>query len=146
MPHLLFLTGKLAEPALRRTLADLAPRAGFEYSVAVLPITVVALATTPWIARHLTLPEGIDRVIVPGLCTGDLALLTQAWNGVSVERGPKDLRDLPDFFGAAGPPSDYGAYDIAILAEINHAPRWPLPELLAKARQARADGADVIDL
>ena len=68
-PHLLFVTGKLAEPALRRTLADLAPRAGFDYSVAVLPITVVALATTPWIARHLSVPDGIDRVILPGLCT-----------------------------------------------------------------------------
>ena len=51
--HLLFVTGKLAEPSLRRTLEELAPRVGFEYSVVVLPITVVALATTPWIARHL---------------------------------------------------------------------------------------------
>ena len=51
-PHLLFVTGKLAETALRQTLQDLAPRAGFDYSVAVLPITVAALAATPWIARH----------------------------------------------------------------------------------------------
>src|SRR5262245_22098779 len=43
--HLLFVTGKLAEPALRRTLRDLSDRAGFDHSVAVLPITVVALAT-----------------------------------------------------------------------------------------------------
>ena len=54
MPHYVFLTGKLAEPALRRVLAGLAPAAGFEYTVAVLPITVAALATTPWIARHFT--------------------------------------------------------------------------------------------
>jgi len=46
MPRILFLTGKLAEPALRRTLAEVAPRAGFEPMVIVLPITVVALATT----------------------------------------------------------------------------------------------------
>src|SRR5579884_2389422 len=71
-PHLLFVTGKLAEPSLRRTLEELAPRAGFDYSVAVLPITVIALATTPWIARHLTVPSGVDRVILPGLCLGDL--------------------------------------------------------------------------
>src|SRR5438552_13504380 len=94
-PHLLFVTGKLAEPALRRTLAELAPRAGFDFSVAVLPITVVALAPTSWIARHLRVPPGIDRVLLPGLCLGDLAGVTQQV-GVPVERGPQDLRDVPD--------------------------------------------------
>ena len=71
-PHLLLVTGKLAEPALRRLLADLAGRAGFDFSVAVLPITVVALATTPWVARHLSVPPGIDRVLLPGLCGATL--------------------------------------------------------------------------
>src|SRR5205807_10069360 len=96
-PLLLFVTGKLAEPSLRRTLADLAPRAGFDFSVAVLPITVVALATTPWVARHLAVPPGIDRVILPGLCQGGLEAV-RARTGADVERGPGDLRDLPEFF------------------------------------------------
>lgn len=147
MPHLLFVTGKLAEPALRRMLAELAPRVGFDYTVAVLPITVVALATVPWISRHLTPPGGIDRAILPGLCSGDLDELARVWGGLPIERGPKDLRDLPEYFGTGGqPPAGYGAFDIAILAEINHAPRLTITELLVRARQAAADGADVIDL
>src|SRR5579864_4459488 len=97
-PHLLFVTGKLAEPSLERTLAEIAPQAGFEFHIAVLPITVAALATTPWVARHLTPPPQIERVILPGLCSGDLAAI-EAVAHVPVERGPKDLRDLPEFFG-----------------------------------------------
>ena len=146
MPHILFLTGKLAEPSLRRMLADLAPRVGFEYSVGVLPITVAALATTRWIARHHT-PVQVDRIILPGLCNGDLDVLKQAWGDILIEKGPNDLRDLPDYFGSVGKgETDYGKHDIEILAEINHAPRLPLDEIIRIAKKAHADGANVIDL
>jgi dihydropteroate synthase-like protein len=143
--RLLFVTGKLAEPALRRLLAKLAPQAGIEYEVAVLPITVAALATTPWIARHLTAPANIARIILPGLCAGDPADVARA-AGVAAEHGPKDLRDLPDFFGAPPPPTSYGAYNIAILAEINHVPRLSRSEIIGQARRYRDAGADIIDL
>src|SRR5207244_13329707 len=68
----------------------------FDFSVAVLPITVAALATAPWIARHLDVPPGVDRVVLPGLCQGDLEPV-RARAGTTVERGPGDLRDLPEF-------------------------------------------------
>ena len=43
-------------------------------------------------------------------------------------------------------PSNYGAFDIEILAEINSAHRLSRDELLRIARRYRQDGADVIDL
>src|SRR5262249_44555359 len=109
-PHLLFVTGKLAEPSLRRTVTELAAQADFDYSVAVLPITVAALATTPWIAKHLTIPENVNRILLPGLCAGDLEEVARP-RGVVIERGPKDLLDLPEHFGGGEKPkSDYGSY------------------------------------
>ncbi len=86
--------------------------------------------------------EAFDRIVLPGLCPGDLAVLAH----LPVERGPKDLRELPEYFGKQTTQANYGTHDIAILAEINHAPRLPLPELLAKARKAHNNGADLIDL
>src|SRR5439155_193086 len=59
--RVLFVTGKLAEPALRRTLAEMAP--AFAYDIAVMKITVAALMTTPWIARFLAVPPGTDLVL-----------------------------------------------------------------------------------
>ena len=146
-PRILFVTGKLAEPALRRVLVELAPRAGFEPEVAVLPITVAALLTTDWVARHLAPPPaGVDRVVLPGLCRGDVAEVARA-AGAPTDRGPKDLWDLPEYFGRrAGPPPGYGAWDIEILAEINHAPQKSLGDVLVAARRYVEAGAEVIDL
>ena len=145
-PRILFVTGKLAEPSLRRVLAELAPRAGFEAEVAVMPITVAALLTTDWIARHLHLPEAVQRVILPGYTRGELERI-RVPEGVTVERGPKDVRDLPDHFGKPrGQPAGYGTFDIEILAEINHAARLTMEEILSLAKKYRADGADIIDL
>jgi dihydropteroate synthase-like protein len=146
-PRFLFITGKLAEPALRRVVDDLAPKAGFEPHVAVLPITVAALMTTNWVARHLPkLPSRFDRVVLPGFCRGEVEEVSRAADAPTV-RGPLDLRDLPEFFGnRSGPPPGYGAFDIEILAEVNHAPQKTLDAILAEARRYRASGADLIDL
>jgi dihydropteroate synthase-like protein len=143
--HIHFVTGRLAEHSLRTIVGLLAAEADFAYSIDVLPITVAALMTPEWIARRIQTPTGTTRVLVPGYCDGDLSPIQEA-AGAPVERGPRDLRELPRFFGQTSPPSDYGAYDIEVIAEINHCPQLPLDEILAQAKQLSADGADVIDV
>ena len=59
--RILFVTGKLAEPSLRRVLNELQAKVEFDVEVAVMPITVAALMTADWIARHLPAIENIDR-------------------------------------------------------------------------------------
>jgi dihydropteroate synthase-like protein len=67
--------------------------------------------------------------------------------GVPAVLGPRDLRDLPEFFGkSSGPPPEYGNHDIEILAEINNCPKKSPDAILAAARRYRETGADVIDL
>src|SRR5262249_54380923 len=127
-------------------LAELAPKAGFDAEVAVLPITVAALLTTDWVARHLDIPKQVQRIVLPGFCLGELRLIAKP-DQVTVERGPKDLRELPEYFGhRSGPPPGYGAFDIQILAEINYAQKLMRDELLREARRLHGEGADVIDV
>jgi dihydropteroate synthase-like protein len=138
-----FVTGKLAEPALRKVLADMSPP--FAHDVTVLGITVAALMTTSWIARHLAaVPDETDLVLIPGLCEGDPETIRQQV-GVPVEKGPKDLRAIPRYFGRNVPP-DYGAWDIEIVAEINNVPRLTRQEARQTADYFRQSGADIIDI
>lgn len=140
-----FVTGRLAETALREVAGRLAQQLGFGYTIQVMPITVAALMTPAWIAARLEVPPGTTRVIIPGFCGDDMQPIRER-TGVSVEVGPKDLRDLPAFFSQPETPPDWSGYDIQILAEINHAPRLERAALLTVARQYADAGADLIDV
>src|SRR3954463_6554566 len=139
----LFVTGKLAEPALRGTLerAELP----FDYDVAVMKITVAALMTADWIARRLEVPPGGTRIMIPGLCPGDPAVLSRRF-GVPAGKGPADLKRLPAFFGQADARSRYGARDVRVFAEINNVPHLDRELIVHAAEYYRDAGADVIDL
>jgi dihydropteroate synthase-like protein len=144
--HIHFVTGRLAEYSLRSILEPLAGAACFAYSVGVMPITVAALMTPAWIARHIHPPPETTRILLPGYCAGDVGPIAQRVQ-VPIEFGPRDLRQLPEFFGrGTSPQYPYGDYDIQILAEINHAPRLTLNEIRSQARQLADDGADLIDV
>jgi dihydropteroate synthase-like protein len=89
--------------------------------------------------------SGTDLVLIPGLCEGDLQEIAGRV-GVHVEKGPKDLREIPRYFGMAAAARDYGAWDIDILAEINNAPRLTRDTIRRQAEYFHASGADVIDI
>ena len=141
--HILFLTGKLAEKQLRRTLDEMRP--DFHYTVHVLGVTVAALMTAEMIGRRLTDTLGADRVLVPGRCRGDLEALSHVL-GIPVARGPEELHDLPEFFGRAARKPDLSRHDLHIFGEIVEAPQLSIPGIVERARRYQREGADVIDL
>lgn len=143
MVDTLFVTGRLAAEALRATLARL--DLDFDYEIAELSGSVAALMRTEWIARRLPADCGCARVMIPGLSRGDIGLIEQRV-GVPVVRGPKDLKDLPLYFGQERVLEGYGEYHVRIIAEIVEAWDLPLADILAQAEYYRASGADVIDL
>jgi dihydropteroate synthase len=139
----LFVTGKLAAPALHGTLerAELP----FEYDVAVMKITVAALMTTSWIAKRLEVPPDVTRIMIPGMCQGDVDEIGERFD-LPAEKGPADLKRLPAHFGRADARSRYGARDVRVFAEINNVPHLDRERIVEAANYYRDAGADVIDL
>ncbi len=142
--HILFLTGKLAEKRLNRVLESM-ETSDFSYEVRNIGVSVAALMTTDMIKRRLKEMNDVDRIIVPGLCRGDLELLSSDI-GIPVLRGTVDLKDLPTFFGQDCKPIDLSRYDTKIFAEIVDAPMQDIEFILQRAEKYRRDGADVIDV
>ena len=129
--HILFLTGKLAEKQLRRTLEEMAP--DFCWKVQPLGITVAALMTADMIRRRLRDTLGADRILVPGRCRGDLEALSSDL-GLPVERGPEELHDLPEFFGKQKQKPDITRYELKIFAEIVEAQQLDVDGILQIGR------------
>jgi dihydropteroate synthase-like protein len=143
-PRLLFLTGKLAEPRLRRVLEGLG-ETPFAWDVRQIGVKVAALMTPEIVKRRLGTVDGVGKVILPGRFKGDLDHLAQHF-GVPFERGPDELKDLPRHLGRAGKPVDLSRHDCRIFAEIVEAPALTVAEILIRAAELKAQGADVIDL
>ncbi len=146
--NLLFLTGKLAEKSLHKVLKEIQenPKApAFKYRVEQIGVSVAALMTPEMITRRLKSTGEANKMILPGLCQGDLSQLHRQY-GIPVERGPADLKDLPQYFGQAGQVPDLKQYSVQIFAEIVDAPDLSVDEIIEKAAKFQAQGANVIDL
>ncbi|MCX7104107.1 MAG: DUF6513 domain-containing protein [Methylococcales bacterium] len=141
--HILFLTGKLAEKQLRNILEKMQPK--FTYTVHQLGLKVAALMTTDMVARRLLDTFGADRIIVPGRCRGSLEALSQTL-GLPIDRGPEELKDLPQYFGKAAQKPDLSRYSLKIFAEIVDAPNVSVEEVVKRAHYYKKNGADVIDI
>ena len=72
--RVLFLTGHLARPRLERVLSQI-QRPNFEWRILDIGVKVAALMTQAIIARRLPRPVEATRVVVPGRCRADLAIL-----------------------------------------------------------------------
>ena len=145
---LLFVTGKLAEKSLNKVLQEVQanPKTPtFKYRVEQIGVSVAALMTPDLIARRLKSSGDANKMILPGLCQGDLSQLHRQY-GIPVERGPDDLKDLPQYFGQIGIAPDLSQYSCQIFAEIVDAPDLTVDEILTKSNNFKAQGANVIDL
>jgi dihydropteroate synthase-like protein len=150
MEHIVFLTGRLAQTSLARVLAGI-EAAPFTWEVREIGLQVAGLMTADMIRRRVAAPvigeaaRRADRILVPGRCRGDVEALSQHY-GIPVERGPEELKDLPRHFNRAAQAIDLSEYQVEIFAEIVDAPKLSVAQIIERARQHAADGANVIDL
>ena len=99
---ILFLTGKLAQKQLRNVLKEMSVPSPckkppeWNYRVKELGLSVAALMTGDLILRRLKDVKGINKIILPGRVRVDTKKLQKNY-GVPFERGPDELRDIPDF-------------------------------------------------
>jgi dihydropteroate synthase-like protein len=144
MDHIVFLTGRLAERSLHQVLEGMAPTP-FTWEIREIGLQVAALMTADMIRRRVAAPLAATRMIVPGRCRGDLDALSRHFE-LPVERGPEEVKDLPQFFGREARHFDLSQYETEIFAEIVDAPRLDVDSIVERAGVYTAQGADVIDI
>jgi dihydropteroate synthase-like protein len=142
--RLLFVTGHLAYPRLARMIAGFGETAR-DWRICNIGVKVAALMTQEIILRRLPRPVEADRVILPGRCRADLAMLSREF-GVPFERGPEEIADLPVYLGRGGAAPDLSRFDMRIFAEIVDASTMSVADVVSRARKLARAGADVIDL
>lgn len=96
MPHkLLLITGRLAEPTVRKTLKDIPKE--YDVDILVLPIDVAALMTNNFIVKQLIKRDDIkkfDFIMVSGAIQDPLYTLRDTLK-INIIKGPRHAVDIP---------------------------------------------------
>ena len=144
---IIFLTGKLAYPALLKVLEE-NPSDKFDYDVVEIGVSVAALATIDIIANKFKPNDlkDVDKIVIPGRCKGDIEKLKTLYNNIDVQRGPDELKDLPQFLGLEGKDIELSNYETQIIAEITDAPQLTIPKIIKRAEYYKRNGANYIDI
>jgi dihydropteroate synthase len=142
--RIVFVTGKLAHDRLEKILRTLPPER-FQWSIANAGVKVAALMTEDIIRRRVAIPQGFDRMVLPGRCRANLESLREHF-GLPVERGPDEVVDLPAYLGLKGRKVDLSRHDLRIFAELVDASKMSVDEIVATGVDLARRGADVIDV
>lgn len=94
--RILLVTGKQAEKIVREVVSSTSTR--HYVDILVLPIPVIALASTSYIAKQLV-KQGVKRgdydlIIIPGMCSGSTRVIEEA-TGIKTVKGTLHAADLP---------------------------------------------------
>ena len=144
--HIIFVTGKLAKPAIDKVLSSCHENK-FTYEIIDIGVSVVALATVDIILKKLEKKDlsKATKIIIPGRCKGDIDNISDKYNMPAI-RGPEELKDLPLFMGLQDKKINFDRYLTKIIAEITDAPNMSIEEILKKAKEYKSYGADIIDI
>lgn len=95
MARVLIVTGRLAEPIIKRVLAE--AKTSHEIDVLVTPVEVAAFLTVDYIARYLRQlgVRGYDYILIPGLARGSGRVIEEV-TGIRALKGPVNAYDLVD--------------------------------------------------
>ena len=109
---------------------------------------MAALATIDIIANKFKPNDlkDVDKIVIPGRCKGDIEKLKTLYNNIDVQRGPDELKDLPQFLGLEGKDIELSNYETQIIAEITDAPQLTIPKIIKRAEYYKTNGANYIDI
>jgi len=93
MARVLIVTGRLAEPIIKRVLAE--SKSEHKVDVIVTPIPIAAFLTAEYIAEYLKRfdVKGYDYILIPGLARGSGRVVEEA-TGVKTVKGSVNAYDL----------------------------------------------------
>ncbi|MCI4435798.1 MAG: dihydropteroate synthase-like protein [Ignisphaera sp.] len=94
MAKILIVTGRLAEPIVRKIVSE--SRTPHEVDVIVVPVNVIALLSAEQIAQYLRRVgvKGYDYIILPGLVSGSGKVVEEA-TSIKTVKGTISVYDLP---------------------------------------------------